>query len=126
MANKRAIYKCDLCGNVVEVYTEGIGDLVCCGEEMNEMNAKTEDKTEEKHVPSIRTDGNKVEVVVGENQEHPMEEKHYIMWIQLNEGDKEHIKFLKPNDEPKAVFEVESTDNLSAKEYCNVHGLWKD
>ncbi|MFW6026143.1 MAG: desulfoferrodoxin [Candidatus Woesearchaeota archaeon] len=126
MAKKRVLYKCEICGNVVEVYSEGVGDLVCCGEEMKEMNAKTEDKTVEKHVPSIRINGNTVEVVVGENKEHPMEEKHYIEWIQLNEGEKEHIKYLKPNDEPKAKFHVDSTDELSAKEYCNVHGLWKD
>jgi len=124
MAKFRGIYKCEICGNIVEVLHEGIGALVCCGEEMKEMKEKTEDSTVEKHVPYVEKTDKGVLVKVGQNQNHPMEEKHFIEWIQVIADDKSYRKFLKPGDTPQAVFEIKAT-NISAREYCNIHGLWK-
>jgi superoxide reductase len=121
---KREVYKCEVCGNVVEVLHVGGGTLVCCGEDMQLMDEKTEDSSTEKHVPFIEKDGDKVTVKVGENTAHPMEENHYIEWIELIADGKVHRQFLNPGDKPEAVFTVEA-EELSAREYCNVHGLWK-
>jgi len=124
MAKFRGIYKCEICGNIVEVLHEGIGALVCCGEEMKLMDEKTEDSSVEKHVPYIEKAGGKIVVKVGRNQDHPMEEKHFIEWIQIMADGKAYRQFLKPGDKPQATFEIKA-DNVSAREYCNVHGLWK-
>jgi len=124
MAKLKGIYKCEICGNVVEVLHEGIGALVCCGEEMKLMDEKTEDSSVEKHVPYIEKIGDKILVKVGQNQDHPMEEKHYIEWIQIFADGKSYRQFLKPGDKPQAVFEIRA-DKIQAREYCNVHGLWK-
>ena len=121
---KRAVYKCEVCGNVVELLHVGGGQLVCCGEDMQLMEEKTEDSSTEKHVPFIKKEGGKVTVSVGENTAHPMEENHYIEWIELIADGKAYRQFLNPGDEPKAEFNVEA-EELSAREYCNVHGLWK-
>lgn len=121
---KRAVYKCEKCGNVVELLHVGGGELICCGEPMEKMEEQTEDSSKEKHVPFIEKDGDKVTVKVGENTAHPMEENHYIEWIELVADGKVHRQFLNPGDKPEAVFEVSATE-LSAREYCNVHGLWK-
>jgi len=121
---KREVYKCEVCGNVVEVLYVGGGTLVCCGEDMQLMDEKTEDSSTEKHVPFIEKDGDTVTVKVGENTAHPMEENHYIEWIELIADGKVHRQFLNPGDKPEAVFKVEA-EELSAREYCNVHGLWK-
>ncbi len=121
---KREVYKCEVCGNVVEVLHVGGGTLVCCGEDMKKMEEKTEDSSTEKHVPFIEKDGGQVTVKVGENTAHPMEEKHYIEWIELIADGQVHRKYLNPGDKPEAVFHVEA-EELSAREYCNVHGLWK-
>jgi len=122
--NKRAVYKCEVCGNIVELLHVGGGQLVCCGEDMQLMEEKTEDSSTEKHVPYIEKDGDKVTVKVGENTAHPMEESHYIEWIELIADGKAYRQFLNPGDEPKAVFNIKA-GKLSAREYCNVHGLWK-
>ena len=124
MAKLRGIYKCEICGNIVEVLHEGIGALVCCGEEMKLMEEKTQDSSVEKHVPYIEKTGDKILVKVGQNQDHPMEEKHYIEWIQIFADGKSYRQFLKPGDKPQAIFEIKA-DKVSAREYCNVHGLWK-
>ena len=124
MAKFRGIYKCEICGNIVEVLHKGVGALVCCGEEMKEMEGKTEDSTVEKHVPYIEKTEKGVLVKVGQNQDHPMEEKHYIEWIQIFADSVAYRKFLKPGDKPQAEFEISST-NITAREYCNIHGLWK-
>lgn len=121
---KREVYKCEVCGNVVEVLHVGGGTLVCCGEDMKKMEEKTEDSSTEKHVPYIEQEDGKVTVKVGENTAHPMEEKHYIEWIELVADGQVHRKYLNPGDKPEAVFHVEA-EELSAREYCNVHGLWK-
>jgi superoxide reductase len=124
MAKFRGIYKCEICGNVVEVLHEGIGALICCGEEMKFMEEKTQDSSVEKHVPYIEKTGDGVLVKVGQNQDHPMEEKHYIEWIQIIADGKSYRQFLKPGDKPQTLFEIKA-DKIAAREYCNIHGLWK-
>ena len=123
MAKKHQIYKCDICGNIVEVLHGGAGDLVCCGEEMKLFEEKTADEGKEKHVPVLESSGDDVQVKVGSNP-HPMEEKHYIQWIEATDGDTTCKQFLKPGDDPQAVFKGVKA-GVTAREYCNVHGLWK-
>ncbi len=124
MAERFEIYKCEVCGNVVEVLTGGAGELVCCGKPMVKLDEKTADSSTEKHIPFVKREGNSYEVVVGQNALHPMEEKHYIEWIELMVEGKIYKQFLKPGDEPKAVFEVPEGKEVNAREMCNVHGLW--
>jgi len=124
MTKLREIYKCNVCGNVVEVLHAGVGELVCCDEPMEKMEEKTEDSTVEKHVPYVEKNSEGILVKVGQNQDHPMEEKHYIEWIQILADGASYRKFLKPGDKPEAMFEIKA-DNISAREYCNIHGLWK-
>jgi len=124
MTKVREIYKCNICGNIVEVVHAGVGELVCCGEPMEKLEEKTEDSSVEKHVPYIEKTSDGILVKVGQNQDHPMDEKHYIEWIQVIADDVAYRKFLKPGDKPQALFEIKA-DNFTAREYCNVHGLWK-
>jgi len=124
MAKLKMIYKCERCGNIVEVLHEGPGALICCGEEMKMLEEKTEDSTTEKHVPYIEETGEGVLVKVGQNQDHPMEEKHYIEWIQLITDDGFYRKFLQAGDKPQALFTINEKP-IAAREYCNIHGLWK-
>ena len=125
MAKFRKIYKCEVCGNIVEVIHKGKGELFCCGKPMVELEEKTADSSIEKHVPYIERVGNKYVVKVGQNQEHPMTEDHYIEWIELSVDGVIYKKYLTPNDKPEAEFEVPEGKEVSAREYCNVHGLWK-
>ena len=124
MAKLKGIYKCEICGNIVEVLHEGVGALVCCGEEMKYMDEKTEDSSVEKHVPYIEKTSDGILVKVGQNQDHPMEEKHFIEWIQIFADGKSYRQFLKPGQKPQALFEIKA-NAVTAREYCNVHGLWK-
>jgi superoxide reductase len=124
MTKIREIYKCNICGNIVEMLHAGVGELVCCGEPMELMKEKTEDSAVEKHVPYIEKTAEGVLVKVGQNQDHPMEEKHYIEWIQIIADGVAYRKFLKPSDKPQAKFEI-TASKIQAREYCNVHGLWK-
>ena len=124
MTEKLQVYKCDVCGIVAEVLENGAGELVCCGQPMTLQQEKTEDATTEKHVPYIESVDGGVKVRVGQNAAHPMEEKHYIQWIELLADGKAYRQFLEPGDAPEAVFNVTGGD-LSAREYCNIHGLWK-
>lgn len=123
MANQLEIYKCEKCGNIVEVLHGGMGQLVCCGEPMILLEAKTADDGREKHVPVIEktTDGFKVKVG---DVPHPMMEKHYIEWIELIADGKAYRQFLNPDEEPSAFFCIKA-DRVSAREHCNIHGLWK-
>ncbi len=123
MTELKQIYKCNICGNIVEVLHAGIGQLVCCGQPMELLTEKTVDVGLEKHVPIIEKVGNKVKVKVG-SVPHPMEEKHYIEWIEIIADGKVYRKFLKPRDKPEAEFEI-TADKIEAREYCNIHGLWK-
>ena len=122
---KMQVYKCEVCGNIVEVLHVGGGELVCCGQPMKLLEEKTADSGTEKHVPYIERVGNKYVVRVGQNQAHPMEEKHYIEWIELIVDGQVYRKFLSPGDEPKAEFEVPEGKDVYAREYCTLHGLWK-
>ena len=123
MAEKLQVYKCNICGNIVEVLHGGIGELVCCGEPMDLLTENTTDAAKEKHVPVIEKIAGGVKIKVG-SVAHPMEEKHYIEWIELLADGKAYREFLKPGMAPEAVFSV-NADTVSAREYCNLHGLWK-
>ncbi|MFZ3049068.1 MAG: desulfoferrodoxin [Desulfatirhabdiaceae bacterium] len=123
MTAKLEVYKCDICGNIVEVLHEGGGELVCCGEPMKLMTENTVDAAKEKHVPVIEKIQGGYSVKVG-SVAHPMEEKHYIEWIELIADGKAYRQFLKPGETPQATFMVEAA-SVSAREYCNLHGLWK-
>ena len=123
MTELRQVYKCNICGNIVEVLHTGVGKLVCCGQPMELQKEKTEDVGREKHMPVIEKTWSGVKVKVGPVS-HPMEEKHYIEWIELIADGKSYRKFLKPGSEPEAEFEIKA-DSIAAREYCNLHGLWK-
>jgi superoxide reductase len=121
MTNKREIYKCNICGNIVEVLHSGAGELVCCGQPMELMNAKNKEEGEEKHLPVIKEN----KVVVGE-EEHPTEEAHYIEWIEVNNIDGRSSKtFLTSEDKPEAKISDESQVK-TVRIYCNIHGLWEN
>ena len=123
MAEKLQVYKCELCGNIVEVLHAGAGELVCCGQPMRLLTENTVDAAKEKHVPVIEKVAGGYKVKVGAIA-HPMEEKHYIEWIELLADGKAYRQFLNPGDAPEAVFAVEAAA-VSAREYCNLHGLWR-
>ena len=124
MTQLKQIYKCAICGNIVEVLHTGAGELVCCGQPMELLKEKTEDVGKEKHVPVIENNKGKVLIKVG-SIPHPMEEKHFIEWIELMTDGVIRRKFLKPGDKPEAEFCVCNAKELSARIYCNVHGLWR-
>jgi len=123
MAKQLEVYKCERCGNIVMVMHGGDGELVCCGAAMVLLKEKTADAKTEKHVPVLEKVAGGYNVKVG-SIPHPMEEKHYIEWIELIADGKSYIQFLKPGQPAEAFFKVEAA-NVSAREYCNVHGLWK-
>ena len=123
MPERREIYKCEECGNIVEVLDGGGADLVCCGKDMVLLEGSTTDEGKEKHVPVIESVDGGVKVKVGSNP-HPMEEKHYIEWIEIIDGDTSSIHFLKPGQSPEAIF-MGAGQDVTAREYCNVHGMWK-
>lgn len=123
MAKRLEVYKCELCGNIVEVLHEGKGELVCCHQPMKLMQENTVDASKEKHVPVIEKTAQGFLVKVG-SVAHPMEEKHYIEWIELIADGKAYRQFLKPGEAPEALFCIDA-QTVSAREYCNLHGLWK-
>jgi superoxide reductase len=123
MAEKLQVFKCDICGNIVEVLHGGKGQLVCCNESMKELVANTVDASLEKHVPIIEKTENGITVKVG-SAPHPMEEKHYIEWIEVIIDSRVYRQFLVPGGSPEAFFPVKG-ESITAREYCNVHGLWK-
>jgi superoxide reductase len=127
MAEKNGIYKCEICGNVVSVIEAHQGELVCCGEPMKLLEEKgIEQEGKEKHVPVLEINGNNVIVKVG-SIPHPMEDAHFISLIQLIKDNSVLIgKRLKPGDKPEASFCVENTENIKARIFCNIHGLWKN
>lgn len=118
------IYKCEVCGNIVEMIHAGAGELVCCGQPMRHFAENAVDAAKEKHVPVVDVMADKVSVMVG-SVAHPMEEKHYIEWIELVTEDRAFRKFLKPGVEPHGVF-CKPEGKFTVREYCNVHGLWKN
>jgi len=123
MTQQLEIYKCDLCGNIVEVVHASDGTLVCCDQPMTLMTENTVDAAREKHVPVIEKTSSGIKVKVGDVA-HPMEEKHYIEWIEVIADGKSYMKFLNPGEAPEAEFEI-TASQLTAREYCNIHGLWK-
>ena len=123
MAKQFDVFKCDICGNLVELLHVGGGELVCCGQPMTLMEEKTADSATEKHVPVIEKKDGGLSVKVG-SVPHPMEEKHFIEWIEVTVDGKICKKFLKPGDAAEAFFAVDGND-VKAREYCNIHGLWR-
>ena len=123
MTERLQVYKCEICGNIVEVLHEGKGELVCCGQPMNLLKENAVDAALEKHVPVFEETKDGLKVKVG-SAAHPMEEKHYIEWIEVIADGKTYRQFLKPGGEPEAVFPI-NAGNVTARAYCNLHGLWK-
>jgi superoxide reductase len=123
MTKRLEIYKCEVCGNIVEMVHDGKGELVCCGQPMKLFKENTVDAAKEKHVPVIEKTADGFWVKVG-SVAHPMEEKHYIEWIELIADGKAYRQFLKPGEVPEAVFCIDAKE-ITAREYCNIHGLWK-
>ncbi len=118
------VYKCEICGNIVIVVHESGGDLSCCGQEMKLEKENSVDAAREKHVPVIEKSGDTIKIKVGDVA-HPMEEKHYIEWIELTVGDRFYYKALKPGDTPEAEFCLCGiSGDIKARAYCNLHGLW--
>ncbi|MFA6216007.1 MAG: desulfoferrodoxin [Patescibacteria group bacterium] len=124
MTKINQIYKCNVCGNIIQVLHPGAGELVCCGQPMQLLVENTVDASTEKHVPVIEKTENGIKVKVG-SVPHPMEAEHYIEWIQVINGNTAYRKYLKPGDAPEAEFCVAYADDLIAREYCNLHGLWQ-
>jgi len=123
MTQTHQIYKCPICGNIVEVLHTGGGQLVCCGQPMELISPKIEDAGFEKHLPVVNQSGNTVNVKVG-SIPHPMEEAHYIEWIEIITNNQVYKKFLKPGEEATATFEIVGSIN-QVRCYCNLHGLWQ-
>jgi len=124
MATKlNQVYKCDVCGNMTQVIHESVGQLVCCNQPMTLQEENTKDAATEKHVPVITKIDGGFEVSVG-SVEHPMLDEHWIEWIELIADGKSYRQYLNPGDKPVARFYVEATE-VSAREFCNLHGLWK-
>lgn len=118
------VYKCEVCGNMTEVIHAGDGELSCCGQPMKLMKEAMSDGALEKHVPVIEKWKNGYHVKVG-SARHPMEEKHHIEWIELIVDGASYKRYLSPADEPEAFFDEITGDNVIAREYCNLHGLYK-
>ncbi|UWG96343.1 desulfoferrodoxin [Dehalobacter sp. DCM] len=124
MTELREVYKCNVCGNVIEVIHAGASSLVCCGQPMEKLEGKTEDTGIEKHLPVVEAVESGIKVRVG-SVEHPMLEEHYIQLIEVLTADKVCRAELKPGQKPEAVFQVNIDAVVSVREYCNLHGLWK-
>ena len=124
MTEQMQIYKCDICGQIIEVLHKGVNPY-CCNAKMVLQQEKTQDAATEKHVPFIEKVDGGVEIRIGQNQAHPMTEDHYIMWIEACAGGKVYRQFLAPGQEPKAFFPITDSAEITAREYCNIHGLWK-
>ena len=121
------IYKCNICGNIVEVLHEGVGELVCCSQPMVLYNENKTDASTEKHVPVIeKLENGKIRIKVG-SQPHPMENEHYIEFIEAISPDKKYVKrkYLHPQEEPMMDFKCDC-DKIIARELCNIHGLWRN
>ena len=117
------VYRCNICGNIGEGMHAGADALVCCGQPMEFLAENTTDAATEKHVPVVEKTATGYTITVG-SVPHPMEEKHYIEWIELVADGTSYLKHLNPGDEPKAEFCI-SADSITARAYCNIHGLWK-
>jgi len=121
MAKTREVYKCDICGNIVEVLNAGVGELVCCNQPMKLQEEHTRDQGLEKHVPVVEETAEGIKVTIG-SVPHPMEKEHWIQWVEVISGEDVFIKFLNPDEKPEAEFPIKKWDKV--REYCNLHGLW--
>ncbi len=124
MTKINQIYKCPICGNIVEILHDAPVPLFCCGKQMVEMIENNEDAAEEKHVPIIEKTEDGILVRVG-SIDHPMDEDHYIEWIELLTEDRVYRKQLKPGQKPVAMF-GKINSNFEVRAYCNLHGLWRN
>ncbi len=122
MTSLNEVYKCSVCGNIVEVVHTGRGQLVCCGLPMNLQKENTVEASYEKHIPLVEKEKGKIVVTVG-SVIHPMTEEHYIEWIEIIVNGKVYRNYLQPGDEPKAIFAADG-DDIKARAYCNIHELW--
>ena len=122
MTELNQVYRCNICGNIVEVLHAGADSLVCCDEKMELLKENSVDAAKEKHVPVIEKNGEGVTIKVGEVP-HPMESEHYIEWIEIIIDGKAGRHYLKPGDKPEARFNIYA-ENIKARAYCNLHGLW--
>ena len=123
MSNKLEIYRCAVCGNIVEVLHGGKGELACCGQPMERLLPHTGEGPGEKHIPVTEEAPGGLRVKVG-SIPHPMEKEHHIEWIQVISGGDVYRRFLEPGEEPEALFKAPA-GKPRAREYCNVHGLWE-
>jgi superoxide reductase len=126
MASRLQVYRCEVCGHIIEVLHSGAGTLTCCDQPMKQLKENTTDAAKEKHVPVIEKTATGYKVKVG-SVAHPMLPEHYIEWIELvadGAESKVYRQFLKPGQAPEAEFQVSAAE-VSAREYCNLHGLWK-
>jgi superoxide reductase len=123
MTKRLQVYRCEVCGNIVEVLHAGEGELVCCKQPMKLLVEGEVDAAKEKHVPVAEKTDEGIKVKVG-SVAHPMEEKHYIEWIEIIADGKAYRQFLRPGDAPEATFNI-AAEQVTAREYCNLHGLWK-
>lgn len=126
MTKKLEMYKCELCTNFIEVVLPGVGELVCCGQPMTLLKANTVDAAKEKHVPFFIKKDEELEIRIGSTP-HPMAEEHYIQFIEAISKDERYLKrkYLYPNDDPIMILKGYDVDSLTAKEHCNIHGLWE-
>ncbi|MDR2800241.1 MAG: desulfoferrodoxin [Desulfovibrio sp.] len=124
MANQYEVFKCGVCGNIVETLHAGAGEMACCGSPMKLLKEGSSDGAKEKHVPVVGKTPGGYKVKVGEIA-HPMEEKHYIEWIELVADGISYTRYLKPGQTPEAEFSITGATAVSAREYCNLHGQWK-
>lgn len=118
------VYQCPHCGNTIEVIRAGGGQLVCCGEPMKLLEENTTDAATEKHVPVVEKVAGGIKVTVGDVA-HPMLEAHWIEWIEVIAGDSAYRQFLNPGESPEAFFPLEDEADVTVREICNLHGLWK-
>lgn len=124
MAKRMEVYKCAVCGNMTEGLHEGDGTMVCCEQDMTVLTENTTDASREKHVPVVEKTADGYKIKVG-SVAHPMEEKHYIEWIELIAGNRVYRQYLKPGDAPEASFAIVA-EQVKARAYCNIHGLWSN
>ena len=125
MTKLRELYRCEICGNIVEIVYEGAPALICCGKPMIKLEAKTKDEGREKHVPVIEKADSGIKVKIG-SIEHPMEEKHYIKFIEILLKDRIMRKELEPGQAPETKCCASKSDVIEAREFCTIHGLWKN
>jgi superoxide reductase len=123
MAERLQVFKCEVCGHIIEVLHEGQGELVCCNQPMKLLEEGSVDAAQEKHVPVIEKTADGIKITVG-SVAHPMEDAHFIEWIEIIADGKAYRQFLNPGEAPEAVFQIDA-EQVTAREHCNLHGLWK-